>query len=65
MVFLGIPSQVLATDYCVCKCMCVRVTALCLVFIIAVHLGNKIIIYQLTPQALQVTAISTMSHKPF
>jgi len=57
------PSRVLATNYCVCKCMCVRVT--CLVFIIAVHLVNKVIIYQLTTQTLQVAVSSTVSHRPF
>ena len=40
------PSQVLATNYCVCS-VCVYVCALlCLVFIIAVHLGNEVIFYQ-------------------
>ena len=30
---------------------------LCLVFIIAVHLGNKVIFYQLSPLTLQGTVI--------
>jgi len=34
--------------------MCVRVTAL-LVFIIAVHLGNQVFFYQLSPLTMQVT----------
>jgi len=38
---------------------------LCLVFIIAGHLVNKVIIYQLTPQTLQVEVSSIMSHIPF
>jgi len=40
----------------------VCVQLLCLVFIIAVHLVNKVIIYQLTLHTLQVTVSSTMSH---
>jgi len=31
----------------------------------AVHLVNKVIIYQLTPQTLQVAVNFTMSHRPF
>ena len=43
------PSQVLTTNYCGCSvCVCVR-ALLCLVFIIAVHLGNEVIFYQLSP----------------
>jgi len=45
------PSQVLATILCVCA-------LLCLVLIIAAHLGNKVIFYQLSPQTLLVTANS-------
>ena len=37
--------------------VCVRVL-LCLVFIIAVYLGNEIFIYQLSPLTLQVTVNS-------
>ena len=40
-----------------CVSVCVRVL-LCLVFIIAVHLGNKVIIYPLSPLTLQVTVNS-------
>ena len=36
---------------------CVR-ALLCLVFIIAVHLGNEVIFYQLSPLTLQVTVNS-------
>ena len=42
---------------CVCVCVCVRVL-LCLVFIIAVHLGNEVIFYQLSPLTLQITVNS-------
>ena len=40
-----------------CGSVCVRVL-LCLVFIIAVHLGNRILFYQLSPLTLQVTVNS-------
>ena len=55
MVFLGgHPAKYWPpTIVCVCVCVCVRVL-LCLVFIIAVHLGNKVIFYQLSPLTLQV-----------
>ena len=50
------PSQVLATNYCVCSvCVC---ALLCLVFIIAVHLGNEVIFYQLSPLTLPGTVNS-------
>jgi len=45
------PSQVLATNYSVCA-------LLCPVLIIAAHLGNKVIFYQLSPQTLLVTVNS-------
>ena len=58
------PSQVLATNYCVCSvCVCVELRRL--VFIIAVHLGNKVIFYPLSPLTLQVTVNSAMPHRPF
>ena len=48
-------SQVLVTKLCVCS-VCVWVCVLlCLVFIIAVRLGNKVIFYQLSSLTLQVT----------
>ena len=34
--------------------VCVSVL-LCLVFIIAIHLGNMVIVYQLSPLTLQIT----------
>ena len=50
------PSQVLANNYGVCGgWVCVL---LCLVFIIAVHLGNMVIFYPLSPLTLQVTVNS-------
>ena len=53
------PRQVLATNYCVCSVyVYVCVELLCLVFIIAVHLGNKVILYPLSPLTLQVTVDS-------
>ena len=49
-------SQVLANNYGVCGVwVCVL---LCLIFIIAVHLGNKVIVYPLSPLTLQVTVNS-------
>ena len=56
MVFLGGHSAILATNYCVCSvrvCVCTRTASL--VFIIAAHLGNTIIFYQLSPLILQAT----------
>ena len=50
---------------------CVRVhnayvcVLLCQVFIIAAHLGNIVIFYQLSPLTSQVTVNSAMSHRPF
>ena len=41
-----------------CGSVCVRDALLCLVFIIAVHLGNKVIFYQLSPLTFQVTVNS-------
>jgi len=52
------PCQALATNYCVgsvCACF-----VWYLIFI-AVHLGNKVMFYQLSPLTLQVTVNCTMS----
>ena len=60
MVFLGgHPANYYSRHlWCVqCGSVCVRVL-LCLVFIIAVHLGNEVIFYQLSPLKLQVTVNS-------
>ena len=40
---------------CMCVCVC---ALLCLVFIIAVHLGNEVILYQLSPLTLPGTVNS-------
>jgi hypothetical protein len=47
------PSQVMATICCMCSVGSVCMHALlCLIFIIAVHLGNKVIFYQLSLSAM-------------
>ena len=47
-----------------CESVCMR-ALLCLVFIIAVHIGNEVYFYQLSTLTLQVTVNSAMSHRPF
>ena len=58
MVFLGGHPAKYYPPYVVCAvCKCVR-ALLCLGFIIAYHLGNRLIFYPLSPMTLQVTVNS-------
>jgi hypothetical protein len=51
------PSQVIATNYCVCS-VSVCIYSDCLVFINAAQLDNKVIFYPLSPLTLQVAVHS-------
>ena len=57
------PNQLLTTICAQCWNVSVRVL-LCLVFIVAAHLGNKVIVYMLSLLILQVTSNSCKSHRP-